>query len=75
MVGVLPEEFRYLDEGVDLWLPLKPASEQGDHDLTVTARLSADVKPEEAEKSLQELTLPCGHGVDVVPLRDAMSDS
>lgn len=69
VVGILPEGVRYPDTA-DLWLPLEPSAVEGDHDLIVVARLSPGVRPEQAETSLNEVDLPCGHGVSVVPWRE-----
>lgn len=72
VIGVLPGGARY-PVTADVWTLLQPAEVNDEHALTVTARLSPGVGPEQAERSLNEVDLPCGHGADVVPFRETLS--
>ena len=74
VLGVLPDEVRFPDETGELWRLLKPTELQGGHELTVISRLAPGISSEEAQRELNKVELPCGHGVSVVALRDAMSD-
>lgn len=73
IVGVMPPGFRYPPEAVDAWVPLDFQEADGDHGLTVTARVLPGITPEQAEERLRLIPLSCGHEVSVLTLRDVLA--
>ncbi|HEX7122555.1 MAG TPA: ABC transporter permease [Gemmatimonadaceae bacterium] len=57
IVGVMPERFRYPDDGIHLWLPLQldPNVETGGFSYSGVARLAPGVTVEQAERELATL--------------------
>lgn len=79
IVGVMPADFRFQYQDVDVWVPLilRPGPIPGNGDapqLIVTARLKPGIGIERARADLQAVATDVGGGasIEVVPLRDAL---
>lgn len=84
VVGILPRDFRFLDEAVDLFVPLDydPAgAERGGHYAETVARLADGATVDDARTELAEISRRMeaehpeaeGWGTSVVPLHEQMT--
>ena len=85
VVGVLQASFRFVDETINLWLPIDFTAKENqarfNHFLTVYARLKTGVTIERAQRNMDLIAAQLhrevelqnqGHGAQVVALRDQL---